>query len=216
MRRSRFFWLAATCSVLVSASGCGKSSSALQHGTPSDVRTEPKIQPHPGEPPDLVFDMKLSNVRPIVANSPIYDCTYQARGTTARFRVQIAQGAMSGEIPTASMEGKFLAVAGSDDTALLEDLEKTLDAKQSVKNVTKIPDLAFDGVVLGERQRRNPSGGYFSSPPGDWTTTKIFLPKGGDDGEVFFNFNPVLDKGEFSIKDSDYGDYVLKELAKVL
>jgi hypothetical protein len=45
---------------------------------------------------------------------------------------------------------------------------------------------------------------------------KIFLPKGGDDGEVFLNFNAVLGKGEFSIKDSDYGDYLLRELAKVL
>jgi hypothetical protein len=45
---------------------------------------------------------------------------------------------------------------------------------------------------------------------------KIFLPKGGDDGEVFLNFDAVLGKGEFSIKDSDYGDYLLRELAKVL
>jgi hypothetical protein len=33
---------------------------------------------------------------------------------------------------------------------------------------------------------------------------------------VFLKFNPVRRKGEFSIKDADYGDEVLRELAKVL
>jgi len=45
---------------------------------------------------------------------------------------------------------------------------------------------------------------------------KLFLPKGGDDGEVFLNINPLLGKGEFSIKDADYGDFVVQELARVL
>jgi hypothetical protein len=160
--------------------------------------------------------MRLSSAQPSAGDSRLYDCTYQARGRTARFRVQIAESAMSGGVPTASLEGKFLAVAGSDDTALLDDLKKTLEAKRSVKNVKKVSVLAFDGVVLGKTQSRNPAGGYSSNPPGDWTAAKIFLPKGGDDGEVFFNFNPVLGKGEFAIKDSDFGDYVLNELAKVL
>jgi hypothetical protein len=163
-----------------------------------------------------VFDMKPSNAPPGSVNSQLYDCTYQAGGTTARFRVRFAQDAMSGEIPMASAEGKFMAVAGSDDAVLLEDLKRTLEAKQAVKNSTKIPELAFDAVVLGQSQSRDPSGGFSSNPPGDWILIKIFLPKGGDEGEVFFNFNPVLRKAEFSIKDSDYGDYVLKELAKVL
>jgi len=123
---------------------------------------------------------------------------------------------MSGEIPMAPAEGKFLAVAGSNDAMLLEDLKRILEAKQPVKNASKIPELAFDAVVLGQKQSRLPSGSYSNNPPGDWTVTKIFLPKGGDEGEVFFNFNPVLGKAEFSIKDSDYGDYVLTELAKVL
>jgi hypothetical protein len=48
-------------------------------------------------------------------------------------------------------------------------------------------------------------------------TIKLFLPKGGhDQGEVFLNLNPLLGKGEFSLKDSDYGDYLLKQFAQVL
>jgi hypothetical protein len=45
---------------------------------------------------------------------------------------------------------------------------------------------------------------------------KIFLGKSDGPAEVFLNFNDVLHKGEFSIKDADYGDDVLGELAKVL
>ena len=43
---------------------------------------------------------------------------------------------------------------------------------------------------------------------------KIFF--GDDEAEVFLNANPVSGKAEFSIKDPDYGDQVLAELAKVL
>ena len=39
---------------------------------------------------------------------------------------------------------------------------------------------------------------------------------GGDVGEVFVNINPVMRKGQFSIKDPDYGDIVLGYLASVL
>jgi len=39
---------------------------------------------------------------------------------------------------------------------------------------------------------------------------------GDGSSEVFLNLNPALGKGEFSIKDPEYGDGVLQELAKVL
>jgi hypothetical protein len=41
---------------------------------------------------------------------------------------------------------------------------------------------------------------------------KIFIGRKDDRPD----FNPVLGKGDFSIKDSDYGDDVLLEPAKVL
>jgi hypothetical protein len=45
---------------------------------------------------------------------------------------------------------------------------------------------------------------------------KIFLGEGEGEGEVFLNLNPVLKKGQFSIKDPEYGDIVLAQLASVL
>jgi hypothetical protein len=45
---------------------------------------------------------------------------------------------------------------------------------------------------------------------------KAFLSEGESEGEAFLNFNSAVGKAEFSIKDSDYGDFVMAELAKVL
>lgn len=209
MRALRLIPFAAMCLVLVSVNGCGKSSNVPKNEIAPSLQTD--------EPSSLVFSIKPSTVSSGLNISQIYDCTYEARGRTARFRFQFIQGPAYGDgIPLASAEGRFLAVAGSDDTVLLEDLKKALEAKQPAKKFPKAPELAFDAVVLGQRQSRDPSGGFSDNPAGDWIATKIFLPKGGDEGEVYFNFNPVLGKAEFSIKDSDYGDYVLREFGKVL
>ena len=45
---------------------------------------------------------------------------------------------------------------------------------------------------------------------------KIFIGEGEQESEVFVNLNPAIGKGQFSIKDADYGDKVLKQLATVL
>lgn len=170
------------------------------------------------EPPTVVFDLSPT---PQPANSPkakLYDCTYPARGKTAKFQLQIILGAplkMDSKSAEAT-NGRFISVSGSENTSLLEDLKAALEAKQTPTNVKRKSTLPFDLVLLGERQSRNSKGGYSDEPPGDWIATKIFLPSGGDDGEVYLNLNFVLGKGEFSIKDSDYGDYLLQEFAKVL
>lgn len=123
---------------------------------------------------------------------------------------------MSDKIQVAPGEGKFLAVAGSENLVLLQALKKALDAKTIPKASRRVEELAFDAIVLGQNQSRGPSGSFSNNPPGEWIAIKIFLPKGGDNGELFLNLNPTLGKGEFSRKDSDYGDYLMQELAKVL
>ena len=59
-------------------------------------------------------------------------------------------------------------------------------------------------------------GGFGAKPPGNWTAIKIFLGAGDQEGEVFLNLNPKIGKGQFSMKDAEYGELVLTELAKVL
>jgi hypothetical protein len=169
-----------------------------------------------GEAASVLFGLKKSGPVSGSNHSQDYDCTYQARGKVAKFRLELSYGPMSGTLPIARGEGKFLAVQGSEGSALLEDLLKTLDAKHYPIHSRRVAELAFDAVVLGEHQDRSSSGGFADGQAGDWIVIKLFLPKGGDDGEVFLNLNPTLGKGEFSIKDSDYGDFLLEQLAKVL
>lgn len=197
---------------LIGAGACQKQSAR------QDQTTNSKVEPRfPEAPPTVMFDIK-----PIVADrklrsSEIYDCIYQSGGKTARFRIEWRQnGPLSGDIPMAAADGRFLAVAGSDNSALLNDLKKALEAKQIPQRVPGVKEVPFDAVVLGDHQSRDESGGCHDNPRGDWILLKLFLPKGGDDGELYLNINLVLGKGEFSIKDEDYGDYLLGQFANVL
>lgn len=205
------------CATLLSPSGCRKSRTRTKSNGPTNVTVEGNLPSNAIYPAPVVFDIKASNRLEAQKNGRLYDCTYRAKGKTARFRVWfVIHDALQGKVPVYRAEGKFMSVAGSDDVVLLDALKTTLEADHAPEEVTKVRELDFDAVVLGERLNRDTSDGFFADPPGDWTASKIFLPKGGDQGEVFFNFNPVIGKGEFSLKDADYGDYVLGELAKVL
>lgn len=143
---------------------------------------------------------------------------YASHGRTAKFRVQLHPrgGDSSGPIDISEGDGVIKAETGSDATQLLADLKRALEAKHLPIKVHRADQLAFSYVILGENQSRADGGGFNPNPPGKWTAMKIFLPKGGDDAEVFLNFSLALRKGEFSEKDVDYGDEVLARLATVL
>jgi hypothetical protein len=145
-----------------------------------------------------------------------YDCTFKAQGKTARFQFEVNSRATSGDPPSAFGSGKFVAVAGSEASVFLPKLQKALEAKTLAVRPKRIAELAFTAAILGTNQSHSKNGGFFTKPPGHWTAMKIFLGNHDDPAEVFLNFNAVLHKGEFSIKDSDFGDDILKELAQVL
>ena len=145
-----------------------------------------------------------------------YNCIFEAEGKLARFQFEVNSSTASGDPPIAFGLGKFISVAGSDSSAFLRKLQKTLQAKTLPGQPKRVAELPFTAAILGTNQSHSKDGGFFTKPPGHWTAMKIFIGKKDDPAEVFLNFNPVLHKGEFSIKDSDYGDDVLKELAKVL
>jgi hypothetical protein len=212
---ARSLWLAGIWLALLASGGCGKSSHQTSDSNKGTI-IEPKIAGQE-PPPSVLFNIQRAK-EVVHPNVELYDCSYQSRGTTAKFRLELQQkDALTGDgFPVARAQGRFIAVPGSDNSELLEDLTKALEAKRVPSEVPRQIELAFDAAVLGERQSRNSGGGYSDNPPGDWILIKIFLPKGEDEGEVFLNLNPVLGKAEFSIKDSDYGDYVVQQLAKVL
>jgi hypothetical protein len=177
MRIASLFFVAVMCSS-VEVDGCKKPSTSPEKVTPSNAQFEPHLQQE--EPPTVSFEIKPAGRAGGPLDIHLYDCTYQAGGKTAKFRLQLKQrGPMTGEIPMASAEGKFIAVTGSDNSVLLEDLKKALEAKEIPEKYSRIAEVSFDAVVLVQRQSRDASGGYADKPQGDWMLVKLFLPKGG-------------------------------------
>lgn len=147
--------------------------------------------------------------------------TYSSQGKTAKFRIELGatkplNDKESRDFDMRQGEGKFVAEPGSDASLLLADLVKALQAKKFPAKIKRVSNLPFVFVSLGKNNSQAPDGGFNTNPPGNWTPMKIFMGEGEDEGELFLNLNPVIKKGQFSIKDSDYGDIVLGQLAQVL
>jgi hypothetical protein len=149
------------------------------------------------------------------------EATYPSEGRLAKFVIEFGptlhmESKDPKGFPMGTGQGRFLAEPGSDAVALLADLKKALEAKTVPAKIHRVKELPFTYVNLGDNLSQSPGGGFNESPPGDWTAIKIFIGEGDREGEVFINFNPAIGKGQFSIKDIDYGDLVVKQLAAVL
>jgi hypothetical protein len=150
------------------------------------------------------------------SGSQQWTATYTSQGKTAHFRIELGVSHPSKDSSIKSGEGRFVAEAGSDASALLADLQKALEAKNLPKSSGRIANLPFEYANLGDNLSQASGGGFGTKPPGNWTAMKIFIGEGEHEGEMFLNINSTIKKGQFSIKDPDYGDLVLAELAKVL
>jgi hypothetical protein len=135
--------------------------------------------------------------------------TYSSQGKTATFRIELEKGKPTGT-------GRLMAEAGSDASVLLSHLSAALDANSVPSGIPRAIAISFVYVNLGDNLSQAPAVGFSTDPPGHWTALKLFLGEREREGEVFLNLNPVLGKGQFAIKDSDSGDLVMRELAKVL
>ena len=192
--------------LLILAIGCGRVGIAFV-----DHNSEPLV-------PEVGDGWLMFDLLPLRQSDAFqsYDCTFEAEGKTARFQFEVNSGATSGDPPVAFGSGKFIAVAGSDASVFLRKLQKALEAKTLPVRPKRVAELPFKAAILGANQSHSKDGGFFTKPPGHWTAMKIFIGKKDDPPEVFLNFNTVLQKGEFSIKDPDYGDELLEEFAEVL
>ena len=146
--------------------------------------------------------------------------TYTSQSKTAKFRIEFSapkpmNDQESKKFAFQSGKGRFIAEPGSDASVLLADLRKALEAKTLPAHVQRVAVLPFTYVSFGKNQSQS-SGGFSAKPPGNWAPIKIFIGEGEQEGQVFVNLNPVIKKGQFSIKDPDYGDIVLAQLARVL
>jgi hypothetical protein len=193
--------------VLAALAGCNRHQSAAA-----------QVEPYIADEASVGFDLEAL---PVAEGPQQWIATYTSQGKTARFRIEL--GPARGSAPTniqgltfKSGSGKFLPEAGSDASVLLADLQKALQAKILPKSSPAKSSVSFEFVNLGENLSQGPGGGFNENPIGNWTTMKLFFGEGDQESEVFLNLNPKSKKGQFSIKDSDYGDLVLAALAKVL
>lgn len=174
-------------------------------------RQDLPIEEHYGDAEGSVgFDVTSPAGSPTFDASTTWEATYRSTGHMARFKIAFdrPQETTSTPIPLSFGKGKFLAVPESDSSALIAELKKQLEAKSVPAGVARVQSLPFEYVVLGRYQHRDANSKV------NWITMKLFF--GDDEGEVYLNLNPAQGKGEFSIKDPDYGDFVVKQLAKVL
>jgi len=147
--------------------------------------------------------------------------TYISQGKTAKFRIELGAAKPldekgSRDVDIQHGEGNLIAEPGSDASVLLVELKNSLEAKTLPAKVKRVNNLPFIFVNFGSNQSQDPGGGFNDRPPGHWTPIKLFIGEGDREGQVFLNLNPVIKKGQFSIKDAEYGDIVLEYLAQVL
>ncbi len=198
--------------VLSGMFGCNGSSNQPISGTDLHLQTrEPHDLVPSDKPSNVMFDLQSKGKQSDTHR--LYSATYQKNGKTARFQIafdlnsQTNGGIRSGK-------GSFIAIPGSDASAFLSDLKEALGATHAPGNKIRVSQLPFELAILGEHQKRKDDGSFVDADNGSWTAAKLFI-KGGE-YEVFLNFEADGGKAEFAMKDSDYGDGVLRELAKVL
>lgn len=173
----------------------------------------PRIQ----DTDSVSFDVKLMSGPADLKQPTLWLATHKSKGRVATFRVELSAAAgkpSGGSIPFTFGNGRFLPEPGSDSAELMQALKKALQAKALPVKPKRVKELPFEFVVLGIGGHREPDGSFDSRKKGTWIALKLFL--GNDQGEVFLNLDPVSGKGEFSMKDSDYGTYVVSRLAQVL
>jgi hypothetical protein len=170
--------------------------------------------PDASDPESLAFDIVAVKT---TDGAQGWLCSYDSKGKKALFRIELGPADVPAtKGPFAFGKGIFVADPRSDASVLLTDLGKVLAAKTIPTKVERSATLPFTFVNLGEGVSRGPSGGFSEKPVGSLKQMKIFFESGDQQGEVYLNLKPEIGKAEFSIKDEDYGDFVVAQLARVL
>jgi hypothetical protein len=162
------------------------------------------------------FDVTPSAPEP--DGTTIWHAVYTSPEGTTRFDLKLFPQQPSKDDPSIGFgKGTINAVAGSQPAPLLNALKIALEAKKLPKKTVHTETLPFIYADLGSGMVRDKDGGFDVKGHGTWSAIKLFLPTsdGQDDAEVYLNLSAAVRKGEFSIKDSDYGDDVLAALARV-
>jgi hypothetical protein len=176
------------------------------------------VEPYlPGDA-SVAFELEA---RPTQNGSHLWVARYNSRGKVAKFRIELdlsqsIAGKTARNFGITSGEGRLIPEETSDSSIILVDLQKALQAKIATQPPLKKTTVTFTYADIGDDLSQANGGGFNANPRGNWTGLKLFFGEGDQESEVFLNVNTSMRKGQFSMKDPDYGDLVLAELAKTL
>jgi hypothetical protein len=174
------------------------------------------VEPYSPSTGSVGFEATPSS--PLSDGTVVWTAVYTSREGTTRFQIKLNPTKTNKDDPSIGFgTGSFVTVPGSQSAPLLNALKVALEAKHLPQNTSHTQNLPFTFANLGTGLIHDKNGGFDLKSHGSWTAMKIFLesPDSTDEAEVFLNLSPSTQKGEFSIKDPDYGDDVLKQLARV-
>jgi len=208
MRRHAF----AACLLLLSLIGCTSRIPA----TSKENQKGHQVEIYTADSNAVSFDIEPAQDPSCPGGHICYLATHEQKGATAKFRIDFEPSPrkIKDDFVSGVGKGRIVAVEGSNSIFLLQQLKQSLQATKLPSKVTRKPFITFEYAEMGNRLSHEPNRALNANPPGNWSANKLFF--GNDEGETFLNLNPVLKKGEFSIKDPDYGNYLMAEFAKVL
>ena len=199
-KRFRHLFLTWPALLLCACSGAPPKETPRQSGTTSS--SPPSALP-PG-----AFQVSALDPRPAGGTR------YLARAGDAcafEFTIGDAKSAGKGQFDFAFAPAVLERRANADCSDFLRRLAPELGYRGTLPTPPRAKHLEISLTILGTHQSRSSdhpqiAGSFSSTPPGDWTATKLFLADGeGEEG-----------LGEFSYKDADYATTVITELAKIL
>jgi hypothetical protein len=146
--------------------------------------------------------------------------TWLARCGAEKFLINLIIPPADVNEPISFTTGKLCRYQEADAGECLVSIARALEAKKVEPPPERVDCLPFQAGILGQNLSRGVGktsvleGSFTSDSPGTWLATKAFVADG--EGEFYLNLSPKTGEAEISIKDPEYGDVVIGELAKVL
>jgi hypothetical protein len=123
------------------------------------------------------------------------------------------QGTPKGDIPISWGEAVLTVADAVAGARFVETLAKAfhqpLPASRGQKPALHVK---MRTAVLGTSLVRDPRGGFKDGRTGNWVATKWFLQDETAEAEIFFNFSTKEKRAEFSEKDEEYREDLIKQL----
>jgi hypothetical protein len=199
--------LVISTAVLVCACGDRSTQQAAGHQSATDAA------------PRAAGAFRLIEVKRDGDGTAHYKAAAGAPGSSCEFEILLGAIKPTEASPFSFTTAALIRAAHADCEGFLSALAPELGFDGPLPTPPAVAKLDASIAILGVGQSRatheaEVAGGFTSTPPGPWLVTKLFLADG--EGEVSLNLDERDKVGELSIKDTDYAQVVVTELAKIL